>query len=181
MSTPAKRLATALRAATSDGKPSEVVAFARAWGVDGRLGRRAAAGQPVNADAHLKLCHAVGIDPVDGHETYGIRSKLPDLDWNRVAIKVLMAVINNDPAPNSPIGRRSRRKSLRKLERAWKLPFVTINRAKHGQPVSIESLLRIAEGLDVHPHAFLTVRPPLINQENNVPAVVLRETSTVNA
>lgn len=189
MSTPAQRLASALRAITSDGKPEEVVALARTNGVDGRLGRRAAAGQPVNAGAHLKLCAACGIDPVTGDDFYLVNggpvpivpSTIPHLDWNRVAIKVLLAIINNDTLPDDPKGRRSRRKSLRKLERAWKVPSATVNRAKHGQPVSIDNLLKIAKGLGVHPHVFLALQPPLISQENNAPADVQRETAEVGA
>ena len=60
---PIERLARAICAITDDGKPVKVVELARACGVDGLLGRRAAQGIAINVDAYLKLCAAAGIDP----------------------------------------------------------------------------------------------------------------------
>ena len=144
MSTPAKRLASALRAITSDGKPEEVVALARTYGIDGRLARRAAREIPVNANAYLKLCAACGIDPMTG--ATGVQRTIADLDRNRLAIQVLLAIIGGN--------------SLRKLAKTWKVEYTAINRAKHQLPVNVDNFLKICAGLRMHPHAFLAPVPP---------------------
>lgn len=138
---PIERLARALCAITDDGKPAKVVELARAWGVDGRLARRAARGIPVNVSVYLQLCAAAGIDPVTG-EPVIVDGPLPALDPNRLAIKVLLALIAGQ--------------SLRKLAKAWRVEYTAINRAKHGLPVNVENFLKICAGLGVHPHSVLT-------------------------
>ncbi len=141
--TPIQRLSCALKAITDGGDARKLVDLARASGVPGIAARRAAKEITVNADAYLKLCRAAGIDPVNGSADFG--PPLADLDLNRVAIKVLLALIGG--------------KSLRGLSKEWKVEYTAINRAKKELPVNIENFLGICAGLGLHPHMFVRWRP----------------------
>jgi DNA-binding Xre family transcriptional regulator len=133
-----------------------VVAFARKWGIDGRLARRAASGQDVNSSAHLKLCAAIGIDPVDGSKRDPRFAS--DIDWNRVGIKVLLALIHSSSEPG-------KKTAMREAAQRWKLPLVTLARMKAGQPVNIANLLNLCAALGCHPHEFLRLVPVDVSQK----------------
>jgi DNA-binding Xre family transcriptional regulator len=151
--TPIQRLSRALRAVTNDGDRHCLAEFARAAGVNGRLVNRAARAIAINADAYLKLCAAVGICPVNGFVAQK-EFDLSDLSWNRLAIKILLALIAG--------------KSLRKLSKEWRVEYSAINRAKNGQHVGIDNFLKICAGLNVHPHALLAPRPGVFHGERSV-------------
>lgn len=161
MSTPSKRLASALRAITSDGKPEEVVALARAYGIPGRLARHAASGMDVNASDYLKLCAAVGIDPIAESMTVA-RRNLPEIDWSLVGLKVLARLIGTPEQPQNP------KIAMRQAAKNWKLSLVTLARMKGGQPVGIENLLKLCCALDCHPHEFLKRSPEMFHGEQAV-------------
>lgn len=164
MSSPAKRLAVALRAITSDGRPEEVVALARAYDIPGRLARRAAAGMDVNASTYLKLCAAVGIDPIAESMTVAQR-KLPDIDWSLVGLKVLARLIGTPEQPQNP------KIAMRQAAKQWKLSLVTLARMKGGQPVGIDNLLKLCCALDCHPHEFLKRSPEMFHVSQQVERV----------
>lgn len=170
-STPIQRLSRAIRAITEDGKPALVVALAREYGVDGRLGRRAASGMDVNADAYLKLCAAAGIDPIAEGMTVALR-KLPDLNWTLVGIKVLAQLIGTPAEPKTP------KVAMRQAAKEWNLSLVAIARLKSGQPVGIDNLLKLCCALDCHPHEFLTRSPGMFHGEHKVEHVEKIEADT---
>lgn len=145
-SLPTKRLGKAVRAVTGNGDPGKVVALARKWGIGGRLARRAAKDIDVNASAYIKLCAAVEIDPASGIATTVACFKA-DIDWNRVATKILLALINGN-------------KTMREAAKEWKISLVALARAKSQQPVNVDNFLKICAGLGCHPHEF-TIRVPV--------------------
>lgn len=152
-STSIQRLSRAIKAVTGNGDAGQVVELARKAGVDGRLGRRVAKGITINASAYLRLCAVIGLDPLTG-ET-GTEGTVPrDLDWNRVAIKILLALIAGS--------------SLRKLSKAWKVEYTAINRAKHQQPVNIDNFLKICRGLKMHPYDFLASKPEMFHGKQSL-------------
>lgn len=146
-----QRLSRALRAATCGGDPQRVVAFALRCGVDGRLGRRAAAGMDVNASAHLKLCAGLGIDPLTGEEVIMGALPIPDLDWHRVGVKVLLELIGTPDKPHHL--------PMRQAAEEWGLSLVTLARMKAAHPVNIDNLLTLCRALRCHPHDFLRRTP----------------------
>ena len=155
------RLSKALNAATHDGDVKELLALAERAGVNGRLARRAARGIAINADAYLKLCSAVWIDPVKGtylSATAITIEPLPDLDWNRVAIKVLLALIGEPGTKKLPI---------RDAAKKWRIPVVTLSRAKSEQPIGIDNLLKLCRALNCHPHDFLKRTPGMFHAEQS--------------
>lgn len=157
--TPIQRLAKALCDATSGGKPEAVVAFARQWGIDGRIARRAARGIDTNASDYLRLCAAVGIDPILPIEAEPKR--LDPLNWELVSIKVRATLIGSPGEPNI---------TMRKLASVWKLPLVSLARMKAGQPVNIDNLLKLCRALRCHPHMFVkrSPPPPMFHSEQEV-------------
>lgn len=139
--TPLQRLSKALCAITSGGKPEEVVAFARAWDIDGRLARRAAKAIEVNASTYLRLCAAIGIDPVSGKKAPS--QALTEIDWRLVSAMALMAQITNNL-------------SIRKAAERWHLPTPALVRIRDGEPVGIDNFLKFCRACDIaaHPHKF---------------------------
>lgn len=142
------------------------MAFARSWGIDGRLARRAASGQDVNSSAHLQLCAAIGLDPVDGSKCEP--RAIADIDWNRVGIKVLLALIHSSSAPG-------KKTAMRAAAKAWKLPLVTVARMKAGQPVNIANLLNLCAALGCHPHEFLRLVPVDVSQKHQPERIEAKE------
>jgi len=140
MSSSADRLKQALRTAIPPHNMAALRALADRTGVNPRRLSRALKGAPINVDDHLYLCAALGVDPVDGRSAPP--RKIPSFDWNLLAIKVLLAIIAKG--------------SMRALAKEWDIPLPTLNRVKHQQPVSVESLLAVCARLGCHPHLFLT-------------------------
>lgn len=170
--TPIQRLQRALNAVTHGGDAHQLVELARGAGVDGVMARRAARGITINADAYLKLCAAVSIDPLTGKKRE--RQITGTLDWRRVSVKVLMVLIEGKLCPGKP------RSSLRKLAKECGLPFVTVNRAKNAQPISPDSLMKLCTGLGCHPAQFLTPNPGKFHVEHTVAQSGTREREKVS-
>lgn len=149
---PIQRLSRAIRAITDDGKPEKVVALAREYGVDGHLGRRAASGKDVNADAYLKLCAAAGIDPMTGAKAE--RRRIEDLAWGLLGIKVLACLIGGWGETDL---------TMRAAAKKWRVSLVTVSRAKAGQPIGVDNFLALCRAMHVHPHLFLTRKPEMFH------------------
>lgn len=158
MSTPAQRLASALRAITSDGKPFEVAEFARNWGIDGRGARRAAEGKDVPPTVYLQLCAALGLRPMTFAPCHP--RKIPEIDWQRVGIKISLAFIGT---PEQPVPEGF---TMRVAAKKWGISLTVLARMKAGNSASTDSLLRLCDALDWDPHDFLTLVPADVSQNH---------------
>ena len=142
---PIERLARAICAITDDGKPVKVVDLARACGVDGLLGRRAAQGITINVDAYLKLCAAAGIDPATGGRL-AQDFEPADLQWEYVALALK--------------GERLKRKH--KIAAAkhviGQISDATISRVENGHECSIDHFLSICAYIGRHPFSMVVSR-----------------------
>jgi hypothetical protein len=154
--TPIQRLAKALCAATSGGKPEAVVAFARGWRIEGRIARRAARCIDINASDYLRLCAALGLDPVSFKKAAGGPRAITDIDWRLVSAVALMAQINGNLA-------------IRAAAARWKLATPALVRIRDGLPVNVENYLAFCRASDIkaHPHKFLS-RQPMFHGEQSV-------------
>ena len=152
-----KRLSRALRAVTSGGDPAKVAALARVWGIDGRSARKAASGKVIDANSYLKLCAAVGIEPVSDLACHS--RHIPDIDWGRVGIKIMLALIGDPGTPSAE------KLTMRSAAKAWKISLVVLGRMKAGQPASADNLLALCAALKCHPHTFLKLVPVEVSQK----------------
>jgi hypothetical protein len=136
---------------------ADLDAVARRAGVESRIASMARAGKPINAGAHLALCAATGIDPIDGRAR-------PTKELSSNVVWWLLS------------GALYITRSLKKLDQraAAKLIGVspaTVCRVERGQPVSIGVLLKVCAFIEVHPDGYTA---PLVCP----PEIVPRETRT---
>lgn len=136
--TPIQRLQCALKAATRKDRAS----IARAAGVGPTAISRVVAGQPVRAEAYLRLCGAVGINSLTG-EPAPIQP-VGDIDWGMLALAV-------------ELRRRVRKiKSQRALARAigGQVSHVTLSRFEKHKRVSAEHLVAVCRFLGIPPDHY---------------------------
>ena len=132
-------------------------AVARRAGVPSRQASMARAGKPINAGAHLALCAATGIDPVDG-KSRPTKQLSPTMAWWLLASALYVT------------------RSLKKLDQRAAAKVIgispaTVCRVERGQPVSIGVLIKVCRFVGVHPDGYTE---PLVCP----PEIVSRETRT---
>jgi transcriptional regulator with XRE-family HTH domain len=132
-------------------------AVARRAGVPSRQASMARAAKPINAGAHLALCAATGIDPVDG-TSRPIKQISPNIVWWLLSGALCIT------------------RSLQKLDQRAAAKVIgvspaTVCRVERGQPVSIGVLIKICAFIGVHPDGYTA---PLVCP----PEIVSRETRT---
>lgn len=151
-------IANALKAVTDGGKAAAVADFARRWGIEGRPARRAAEGKEVDISTHLKLCAALGLDPLTGN---GIEPcQIDNVDWNRVGIQLQLAFIGTPDKPVAPSF------TMRVASKKWGIPLAPLARMKAGSPASAENFFKVCDALTLHPHVFLKSVPAPVNQKH---------------
>jgi hypothetical protein len=127
-----------------DLSPAEMAALSDRTGVQRKIGARARAGRKVNATSYLLLCSAAGVDVTTG-----------------------AAVVVKEPRAGSSIlwwifgsalflTRSLRALDLRSAADLVGVSAATLSRAEHGQPIAIESYLRITHFIGVPPESFLS-------------------------
>jgi transcriptional regulator with XRE-family HTH domain len=136
---------------------TDLDAVARRAGVPSKLASMARAGKPINAGAHLALCAATGIDPVDG-KSRPAKQLAPNVVWWLLSGALYIT------------------RSLKKLDqraaaKVIEISPATVCRVERGQPVSIGVLLKVCAFIGVHPDGYTA---PLVCP----PEIVPRETST---
>jgi transcriptional regulator with XRE-family HTH domain len=119
---------------------TELDAVARRAGVPSKLASMARAGKSINAGAHLALCAAAGIDPVDG-EPRPAKELSPNLAWWLLSGALYIT------------------RSLNKLDQRTAAKTIgispaTVCRVERGQPVSIGVLLKVCDFINVHPDGY---------------------------
>ena len=131
--------AMCLRATLTAMSGPELIALGTEAGIEWRLICRAWNGTPINADAHLKLCAVLGVDPVDGLP----RSAGPvgPIHWPSLSAAVRIA-------------RFQRKWSLRRASKAARVSYSALGRIERGEIVSIESVLAVCKFLGRHPFEF---------------------------
>ncbi len=150
-------LANALQARIPNSPLAALNEFAREADVPPRLTSLARAGKPVNAGAHLALCAAVGIDPVDGKPRPAKRVS-PNVVWWVFAGALYIT------------------RGLKKLDQRAAAKIIEVSpasicRAERGRPVSIEVMIKLCAFIGVHPDGYTA---PL----SCPPKIVKRETAT---
>jgi hypothetical protein len=143
-------LSDTLRARVPDFPLSALNEFARQAGVPPKLASLAKAGKPVNAGAHLALCAAVGIDPVDGRPR-PVKELSPNVVWWLLSSAMF-------------ITRNLKKLNQRAAAEAIGISVASVCRVERGQPVSINSLIKVCSFVQVHPDGFTAplVCPPEI-------------------
>ena len=134
----ADRLASHLRHLT----PAVMAVLSKRAGISGRAGARARAGRKVSAISYILLCSAVGLDVVTGAPGPSIRAGSEIVWWLFGAALFLT---------------RSRRHlDLRSAAALVGTSAATLSRAERGQPIAIESYLRVARFIGLPPASFLS-------------------------
>lgn len=140
--TPITRLKAALKPA-----PRQVLDAIASTGIEPRLIRRAVVGQQVNASTHLRLCAAIGIDPVTGN--VAATKHVGDLHrtslGSALRMRRIVDKLRREPAAKQ-IG----------------VSYATLRRLEYGEPVFIEAVLAACRWLDRHPYEFCS---PYISRE----------------
>jgi hypothetical protein len=124
--------------------PAEMAALSDRAGVQRKIGARARGGRKVNATAYLLLSSSVGIDVVTGDR--GARSRVyagSSIVWWSFGSALFLT-------------RTARRVDLRSAAVLIGVSAATLSRAERGQPIAIESYLRVVEFIGVRPETFLS-------------------------
>jgi transcriptional regulator with XRE-family HTH domain len=138
----AARLARHLESLT----PAEMAALSDRAGVQRKIGARARAGRKVETTAYLLLCSAVGLDAATGARLAGRRDRAGfSIDWRIFGSALFLT-------------RSSRQLDLRSAADPIRVSAATLSRAERGQPIAIESYLRIADFIGIPPESFLFLR-----------------------
>jgi DNA-binding XRE family transcriptional regulator len=117
----------------------------------------ARSGKPINAGAHLALCAAVGIDPLDGGSR-PVKALSPNVVW-----WVLSGALY--------ITRHLKKLDQRGAAKVIGVSPATVCRVERGQPVSVGVMLKVCAFIGVHPDGYTA---PL----NGPPEIVSRGTAT---
>ncbi len=138
--TAASRLARHLQDLT----PGEMAALSDRAGVQRTVGARARAGRKVNATAYLLLSSSVGIDVVTGERGAGSRPYAgSSIVWWIFGSALFLT-------------RSGRRLDLRSAADLIGVSAATLSRAECGQPIAIESYLRVTAFIGLPPQSFLS-------------------------
>jgi hypothetical protein len=136
----AARLARHLQGLT----PAEMAAVSDRAGVPRKIGARARIGRKVNATAYLLLCSAVAIDVATNARVLGGRPCVgSSIVWWVFGSALFLT-------------RSRRRLDLRSAADLVGVSAATLSRAERGQPIAIESYLRVIEFMGVPPKSFLS-------------------------
>jgi len=119
--------------------PGGLASLAVRANVPRRAVSRILAGQPINADTYLKVCGAVGIDPVTGESCPP--STGFDIQWRIFAIGIRAARILH-------------KLSTRDAASLIRVSSATISRAEAGRPIRVESYLALCAFVGTHPHHY---------------------------
>lgn len=117
-----------------------------ARGLDLRIWRRAAFGRVVCADAHLAICDALTLEPID--------ARPPVMAGLRLAGPVCWATLG----AGVKVTREMRGHTSHAAAALAGVSVATVSRCEAGQVLSFDSLARLAAYVGLHPHDY-TVAP----------------------
>ena len=135
----------ALLQATDGGKPAKLIELASAWSIPPQSMRRYAKGRPINATDYLKICGAIGHDPVTGGSG-SLQQRIGDIDWRFIAL----ALHGQRMLRGQTV--RSACKAIGGISSA------TICRLEAGRECTIEHFLAICRYVGKHPYDVI---PPV--------------------
>jgi len=163
MLTPAAILASALKdhlAATADHKRQQLD-LANAAGL--KLGTviQAMRGFAINAEAHLRLCAALNIDPNDGTSA-PIAARVGEFDIKLLGAGLFMR-------------RLQRKQSIRNAAGEMALSHATLLKIEQGEVTAIGSVLAACTYIGVSP--FHYVKPPMFHRNNGLTTLNEQEKS----
>ncbi|WP_246252052.1 helix-turn-helix domain-containing protein [Ancylobacter pratisalsi] len=142
----ARRLRLAARLATFRLSPADLDVLCAASRIDRRIWRNAAAGRPVGADAHMAICHAVGVTPVSISTPPGIAPRGP-VCWASLGAGLRMV-------------REGRGHSARRCAAIAGVSLATVSRCENGHCLSFDSLARLAAYIGRLPQDYTAPAAP---------------------
>ena len=123
-------------------KPQVMATISDRAGVPRKIGARARAGRKVGATAYMLLCLAVGLDAKTG---------VPVANVPRPGCAIAWWIFGSDLF----FARKLRRLDLRSAANLVGVSAATLSRAERGQPVGVESFLRISNFIAIPAESFL--------------------------
>ena len=111
-------------------------------GIETRLTRRAALGQPSNASTHLRICALTGLDPVTGLKRPPFVAG--ELFWPSLGAALRMRRIEQGDI------------TLRQAGKQARMSYTAIGRIERAEPVSIDAVLAACRWLGRHPFDFVS-------------------------
>lgn len=134
----AARLARHLKELTR----AEMAAVSDGAGVERKIGARARAGRKVGTTAYVLLCSAVGVDVETGLSVANTPRPGCAIVWWMFGSGLFFT-------------RNLRRLDLRSTTNLVGVSAATLSRAERGQPISVESFLRISNFIGIPAQSFL--------------------------
>lgn len=130
----------------------------RALGLERHAARRAKKGHPISASDFLKLCAAIGLDPVNPLQLVPMRG-LGDLDHRFLAMGLTIRMSLNGH-------------SLRSAARAMEVSHTAVKRLCDGVPTSVGTVIQACKYLGQHPFGLCTPQSgtPLVSRETKAAA-----------
>lgn len=129
--------------------PRDMLDGIAATGIEPRLIRRAIVGQSINASTHLRLCAAIGSDPVTQEAKPASRIG----EFHRPSLASAIRI-------HRIVEKVRRRAAAERM--GLKVP--TLCRIEYGEPVSIEAVLIACKWIGRHPYDFCS---PYISRETS--------------
>jgi hypothetical protein len=120
----------------------EALAIGKAAGVPGRAVGAAIARRPINAECHLRLCAALGVDPAP--DLKAPRAEPGPFDHLQMAMGFKMRRMMNGH-------------SVRAAGKVVGISGFTVSRLENGHLVSIGVVVRACRYIGVHPFGYLRV------------------------
>jgi hypothetical protein len=121
---------------------AEMLALSDRAGVQRKIGARARAGRKVSATAYMLLCSAAGIDAATGAPASVVPRACATIVWWMFGSGLFLT-------------RTLKRLDLRGAADVVGVSAATLSRAERGQPVAVESFLRISDFIGIPGESFL--------------------------
>lgn len=122
--------------------PAEMAALSDRAGVQRKIGARARAGRKIGAAAYMLLCSAAGIDAATGAPAMVVPRAGATIVWWMFGSGLFLT-------------RALKRLDLRAAADLIGVSAATLSRAERGQPVAVESFLRISDFIGILAKSFL--------------------------
>lgn len=126
----------------ADVTPTLMNAISDRAGIPRRLGAGARVGRKINANDYLLLCSAIGLGAESGLKVEGISRVGSSIIWWVLGAALFLT-------------RRRLHLDLRSAARIIEMSAATLSRAEAGDPIAVESFLKITKFIGVPPNSFL--------------------------
>jgi transcriptional regulator with XRE-family HTH domain len=136
---------------TGASSSAALVKLAVQAGVTPRQVSMARAGKPINAGAHLALCGAADVDPIDGSPRC-VKTISLNVEWWLLATALCVT-------------RGLRRLDQRNAAKVIGVSPSTVCRVEAGKPVSIANMVKVCAFVGVHPDGYTAPSCGIVSRE----------------